>query len=61
MDTFFRFLYEFLSQFFSGLNSIVMGLVNGIGKILSKFIGFASTAMIVKLKQCEAKNRREKG
>ena len=33
MDTFFRFLYEFLSQFFSGLNSIVMGLVNGIGKI----------------------------
>ena len=33
MDTFFRFLYEFLSQFFSGLNSIVMGLINGIGKI----------------------------
>ena len=33
MDTFFRFLYEFLSQFFSGLNAIVMGLINGIGKI----------------------------
>ena len=33
MDTFFRFIYEFLSQFFSGLNSIVMGLINGIGKI----------------------------
>lgn len=33
MDTFFRFLYEFLSQFFSGLNSIVMGLINGVGKI----------------------------
>ena len=33
MEKFFRFLYEFLSQFFSGLNSIVMGLINGIGKI----------------------------
>lgn len=40
------------------LNGIV---INGIGKILSKFIGFAGTAMIVKLKQCEAKNRKEKG
>ena len=27
MDTFFRFLYEFLSQFFNGLKLIVMGFV----------------------------------
>lgn len=33
MDTFFRFLYEFLSQFFNGLKLIVMGLFNGIIKI----------------------------
>ena len=33
MDTFFRFLYEFLSQFFNGLKLIVMGLFNGIVKI----------------------------
>lgn len=29
MDTFFRFLYEFLSQFFNGLKLMVMGLFNG--------------------------------
>ena len=33
MDTFFRFLYDFLSQFFNGLKLIVMGLFNGIVKI----------------------------
>lgn len=32
MDTFFRFLYEFLSQFFNGLKLIVMGFVKGFGK-----------------------------
>ena len=30
MDTFLRFLYEFLSQFFSGIKHIVLGLYNGI-------------------------------
>lgn len=33
MDTFVRFLYEFLSQFFSGLLSIINGLFSGIKKI----------------------------
>ena len=35
MDTFFRFLYEFLSQFFNGLKLIVMGFVKGFGKIFN--------------------------
>ena len=30
METFTRFLYEFLSQFFSGLLTILMGIANGI-------------------------------
>ena len=29
MDTFLRFLYEFLSQFFNGLKYIVMGIYKG--------------------------------
>ena len=33
MDTFFKFLYDFLSQFFNGVLDIIMGLINGIGKI----------------------------
>ena len=33
MDTLFRFLYEFLSQFFNGILDIIMGFVNGLGKI----------------------------
>ena len=35
MDTFFRFLYVFLSQFFNGLKLIVMGFVKGFGKIFN--------------------------
>ena len=35
MDTFFRFLYEFLSQFFNGFIDIIMGFVNGIVKIFN--------------------------
>ena len=34
METFGRFLYEFLSQFFSGLLEIGKGIVNGIAKII---------------------------
>ena len=30
MDTFLRFLYEFLSQFFNGIKYIVLGLVDGV-------------------------------
>ena len=30
MDTFFRFLYEFLMQFFSGVQMVAMGLFNGV-------------------------------
>ena len=30
MDTFFRFLYEFLMQFFSGIKMVGMGLYKGI-------------------------------
>ena len=33
MDTFVRFLYEFLSQFFSGIIEIFKGLINGIIKM----------------------------
>ena len=29
MDTFLRFLYEFLSQFFAGVKFIVLGIFNG--------------------------------
>ena len=29
MDTFLRFLYEFLAQFFNGIKFIVLGIVNG--------------------------------
>ncbi len=35
MDTFFRFLYEFLSQTFNGFIDIIMGFVNGFGKIFN--------------------------
>ena len=33
METFFRFLYEFLSQFFDGVFEIIKGLVSGIKKM----------------------------
>ena len=33
MDTFTRFLYEFLSQFFSGFLTILKGFENGIKQI----------------------------
>ena len=33
METFTRFLYEFLSQFFSGIITILKGFINGIGQI----------------------------
>ena len=35
MDTFFRFLYEFLAQTFNGVIDIIMGFVNGIVKIFN--------------------------
>ncbi|MBR1385922.1 MAG: hypothetical protein IJ568_03730 [Bacilli bacterium] len=35
MDTFFRFLYEFLAQTFSGVLDILMGFVNGFIKIFN--------------------------
>ena len=35
MDTFFKFLFDFLSQFFNGILDIIMGFVNGIAKILN--------------------------
>ncbi len=35
MDTFFRFLYEFLSQTFNGFIDIIMGFVNGFAKIFN--------------------------
>jgi hypothetical protein len=35
MDTFFRFLFEFLSQFFNGVLAILMGFVDGIGKMFN--------------------------
>ena len=34
METFTRFLYEFLSQFLSGLWTIVSGIGNGIKQII---------------------------
>ena len=33
METFTRFLYEFLSQFFSGIITILKGFGTGIGQI----------------------------
>ena len=33
MDTFVRFLYEFVRQIFSGFVSILQGLINGIKQI----------------------------
>ena len=33
MDTYVRFLYEFLNTFFTGLKTIVLGLINGIKQI----------------------------
>ena len=33
MDTYLRFLYEFLNAFFSGLKTILFGLINGIKQI----------------------------
>ena len=35
METFFKFLYDFLAQFFNGVLEIVMGIVNGLGKIFN--------------------------
>ena len=35
MDTFLRFLYEFLSQFFNGLKYIVLGIFNGFKSIFN--------------------------
>ena len=35
MDTFFRFLYEFLSQFFNGILDIVMGMFHGVIKMFN--------------------------
>ena len=35
MDTFLKFLFEFLSQFFSGLIEIGLGIVNGVAKIFN--------------------------
>ena len=35
MDTFFRFLYEFLAQAFNGFLDIIMGFVNGFAKIFN--------------------------
>ena len=35
MQTFLRFLYEFLMQFFSGIKTIFFGLVNGIKEIFN--------------------------
>ncbi len=35
MDTFFRFLYEFLAQVFNGFLDIIMGFVNGFAKIFN--------------------------
>ncbi len=35
MNTFFTFLYEFLSQFFLGVMTIIGGLINGVAKIFS--------------------------
>jgi len=35
MDTFFRFLFEFLSQFFNGVLAIIMGFVDGFAKIFN--------------------------
>ena len=35
MDTFFKFLYDFLSQFFNGILDIIMGVINGVGKIFN--------------------------
>ncbi len=33
METFFKFLYDFLSQFFNGILDIIMGFINGVAKI----------------------------
>jgi hypothetical protein len=35
IDTFFRFLYEFLSQFFNGLLDIGLGIFNGVVKMFN--------------------------
>ncbi|MBR3161155.1 MAG: hypothetical protein IKF19_00285 [Bacilli bacterium] len=35
MDTFLRFLYEFLMQFFGGVELILMGLINGIKQVFN--------------------------
>ena len=35
MDTFLKFLFEFLSQLFNGILEIIMGIVNGVAKIQS--------------------------
>ena len=35
MDTYLRFLYEFLNEFFKGLKTIIFGIVEGIGQIFN--------------------------
>ena len=35
MDTYLRFLYEFLNEFFTGLKMIVLGFVQGIAQIFN--------------------------
>ena len=35
MNTFLRFLYEFLSQFFNGIKYIVLGIFNGFKAIFN--------------------------
>lgn len=35
MDTYLRFLYEFLMQFFSGIQTIILGIVDGIKQIFN--------------------------
>ena len=35
MNTFFTFLYDFLSQFFSGIKDIILGIISGIAKMFN--------------------------
>ena len=34
MDTYVRFLYEFLNEFFAGVKTIVFGIINGIRQVI---------------------------
>ena len=47
MKTFFKFLYEFLGQFFEGLWTIILGLFKGIG-MLFNFKGYADVVRYYK-------------